>query len=234
MQTEKWFDLIGGVAFISIALFAFIAAYQADQLDLRSLVLTVLVVVWAGRLSTFLFARVVRVGHDRRFRPILPDPAQLFMTWSLQGLWVTLTIAPALAAITAPAETGVDIYLAVGGAIWLIGFAIEVLADRQKKQFQLNSANEGKFITTGLWSRSRHPNYFGEIVLWIGVAVIAIPTLEGLRFIVLISPIFIYLLLTKISGVRMLEVRANRKWGEDAEYQDYMKSTPMLIPKLTG
>jgi steroid 5-alpha reductase family enzyme len=120
----------------------------------------------------------------------------------------------------------------VGFLIWVFGFAFEVIADSQKSRFKADPANEGKFINTGLWARSRHPNYFGEIVLWIGVAVIAFPVLQGWQLVTLISPVFVTLLLTRISGLPMLERRADETWGGQEDYEAYKGRTPVLIPRL--
>ena len=87
-----------------------------------------------------------------------------------------------------------------------------------------------ELINEGLWSLSRHPNYYGEITLWLGIAFIACPVLQGWQLLTLISPIFVYILLTRISGVIMLERRADKKWGEDPEYQLYKESTSSLVP----
>ena len=92
--------------------------------------------------------------------------------------------------------------------------------------------NKGKFISTGLWSRSRHPNYFGEITLWSGVSVIAFTSLNGIGYVALVSPLFVYMLLSKGSGIPLLEKSADKKWGQDVAYQDYKKNTPVLFPKL--
>ena len=120
----------------------------------------------------------------------------------------------------------------VGFLVWAVGFAIEVVADSQKSRFSANPDNKGKFIQTGLWSRSRHPNYFGEIMLWIGVAIIALPVLRGWQWVALISPVFVTLLLTRVSGVPLLEKKADKKWGGQADYESYKKRTPELIPRL--
>jgi steroid 5-alpha reductase family enzyme len=116
--------------------------------------------------------------------------------------------------------------------LWLAGFSIEVIADKQKTVFRANTENAGKFIRTGLWSISRHPNYFGEMMLWLGIAVIALPTLVGWQFATLISPIFVILLISKVSGVNLLEANANERWGSDSEYQKYVASTPVIVPFL--
>ena len=120
----------------------------------------------------------------------------------------------------------------IGIGLFIIGFSIEIIADHQKTVFRSNSENKNKFITSGLWSKSRHPNYLGEIVLWFAIAVISFSSLNGMQYIALISPIFTYLLLVYISGVRMLEDRANKKWGHLEEYKKYRKETPALFFSL--
>lgn len=127
---------------------------------------------------------------------------------------------------------GIDVFAVIGLLLWAIGFAIEVIADRQKSAFRADPANRDTFISTGLWSRSRHPNYFGEILLWIGVAVITLPVLQGWQWVGLVSPVFVALLITRVSGVPLLEAKAEAKWGDQADYQEYRRTTPVLIPKL--
>jgi steroid 5-alpha reductase family enzyme len=228
-QSEKFFDITGSLTYISVAL---IAVLFSPQVDGRSLLLLVLVVIWAGRLGTFLFRRVHNAGKDGRFDEIKPSFFRFLMTWTLQGLWVTFTMADALAAITTSTRKELGWVALIGFFVWIFGFAFEVVADNQKNRFREDSANKGKFIQTGLWARSRHPNYFGEIVLWIGVAIIAIPVLQGWQWLTMISPIFVTLLLTRVSGVPMLEKRADEKWGGQADYEAYKKNTPILIPRL--
>lgn len=226
-RTEKFFDLTGGITYSTVAI---LATLLSGKTDLRSLLLMALVLIWAIRLSSFLFMRIRKAGEDRRFREVKQSFWRFLQTWTLQGLWVTFTMAAALAVITAQRLVAPDAFLLIGVVIWVIGFAIEVAADTQKSKFKSDPANDGKFISSGIWAWSRHPNYFGEIVLWIGVAIIALPVLRGWTWVTLISPVFVTLLLTKVSGIPMLEQRADQKWGGQPDYEAYKANTPVLIP----
>lgn len=231
-QTEKFFDLTGSITYITVTGVALCYSRYSVPLDARSILLAVMVVVWAIRLGTFLFSRIQKAGKDDRFDELKPSFIRFLNVWTIQGLWVTFTLAAALVAITTTTRKELDIFAIVGFLIWLLGFIIEVVADAQKSRFNADPANKGKFIQTGLWSRSRHPNYFGEIVLWIGIAIIALPVLQGWAWIALISPLFVAILLTRISGIPLLQKKADKKWGGQADYEAYKKNTPVLIPKL--
>ncbi|WP_370586131.1 DUF1295 domain-containing protein [Tessaracoccus sp. MC1679] len=202
------------------------------SVDARAVLLASLVLVWAARLGTFLVRRVHRAGKDDRFDELKPSVVRFLNVWTLQGLWVTLTAAAAWVSITSAARVGLDLFALVGFVVWAVGFGIEIVADLQKSRFNADPAHKGRFISTGLWGRSRHPNYFGEIVLWTGVAIIALPTLDGWQWVALISPLFVALLLTKVSGVPLLEKKADSKWGGQPDYEAYKASTPVLFPKL--
>ena len=226
-RTEHFFDLTGSLTFISTVLFTLMVI---PEIYLRDVVIALLVIIWAVRLGSFLFLRVRKDGGDGRFDIMKTKFWWFLMTWNIQGMWVFLSLAAGLAAMTSNQKLEADIFLLIGLVIWIIGFAIEVIADNQKSKFRSNSENKDKFISTGIWSWSRHPNYFGEILLWIGITVIALPVLQGWQFITLISPIFIIFLLTQVSGVRLLELRGKKKWGDNEEYQRYIQSTSVLIP----
>ena len=228
-QTEKFFDITGSITYITLVVIAFLLSQDVDA---RSTLLAALVIVWAIRLGSFLFRRIQKAGKDDRFDEIKPSFFRFLNVWTIQGLWVTFTVAAALTAITTTVRKELDAFAMVGLLIWVFGFAFEAIADSQKSRFNADPKNKGKFIRTGLWSRSRHPNYFGEIVLWIGVAVIAAPVLQGWQWAAMISPIFVTLLLTRISGIPLLEKKADKKWGGQEEYESYKKNTPVLIPKL--
>ena len=154
------------------------------------------------------------------------------MAFLLQGLWVSLTAAAALAAMTSTRTAPLRLVDALAVLVWLGGFALEVAADRQKRIFRTDPANSDRFIATGLWARSRHPNYLGEILLWLGSALLAGPSLAGWQRVTLVSPLFVFVLLTRISGIPLLEARARERWGDDPTYRAYLERTPRLIPRL--
>ena len=225
-KTERFFDLTGSITFCLVMIGALAMSHSTD---IRSLILAALIIAWAVRLGPFLYGRIKQAGEDRRFRSIRTSFPTFFMTWTLQGSWVFITSSCALAAITSTNDVPLGVPFVVGVAIWLFGFAVEVIADRQKTAFRTNPDNARDFIRTGLWAWSRHPNYFGEIVLWLGVAIIAYPVLQGWQAATLISPLFVTVLLTFVSGMRMLEYRANKTWGDDPDYQVYKLRTPGLM-----
>ncbi len=224
-QTEHYYDLTGSLTYLSTT---WLAVALSGSLHPRAVLVAGAVSIWAVRLGTFLFRRVQRAGKDGRFDEIKTSPSKFVIAWTLQGLWVFLTLGAALAAITTDQPTPLGWRDALGGGVWLLGFAIEVVADRQKSTFKAERSDD--YIDTGLWSWSRHPNYFGEIVLWTGLAIVASSTLSGWAWVTMISPVFVTLLLTKISGIPMLEERADERWGEREDYQAYKARTSVLVP----
>jgi len=225
--TERFYDLTGSATYLTCVGLGVGLGARGEP---RNVLLGVLIAVWAIRLGTFLFQRVTKDGGDGRFDELKTDPWSFLTTWSLQGLWVVMTLAAALAAMTTTHRQQLDAWAVVGGVVWLIGFLTEVIADAQKRQFRRNPSHDGRFITTGLWRWSRHPNYAGEITLWSGIAIIAVPSLRGWQYLTLVSPAFVYLLITRVSGVPMLESRAKKRWGDDPVYQAYVDQTPVLFP----
>ncbi|MBL8981735.1 MAG: DUF1295 domain-containing protein [Gemmatimonadetes bacterium] len=228
-RTERFYDLVGSATFVgAIAL----AVRQGWPLDARSVVLALAVMVWALRLGTYLVRRIRRAGKDDRFDEIKRSFPRFLLAWTLQGVWVVVTSAPAVLAIRRSGETPVEPLLLIGLFLWVIGFSVEVVADAQKARFAADPANRGRFITTGLWARSRHPNYFGEILLWTGVTVIASPVLVGWERLGLISPLFVAWLLIRVSGIPQLERKARARWGGDPAYEGWYRRTPRLLPRL--
>lgn len=226
--TEKYYDLTGSTTYVTITA---VALLLSGDLDARATVVGAMVLVWALRLGSFLFRRIQREGKDSRFDEIKTDPVRFLMAWTIQGLWVLLTAAAALAVITGTDREPLGVVGIGGIVVWLAGFAIEVMADRQKSAFKQDPANEGDFIDVGLWAWSRHPNYFGEITLWTGIAIIAVPVLSGWQWVTLVSPVFVTILLTRVSGIPMLEQRADERWGDEEAYQQYKAETPVLVPR---
>ena len=228
-KTEHYFDLTGGITFIIVILYAFYEKFQIIEfIDFRSVILVLFILIWSLRLSLYLFFRV-KVGGDVRFIEIKKNFLRFMRAWIFQGTWVFICSFPVLIVLlNKPLEN--DLFLYVGIFFWVFGFLFEVIADRQKVIF--NKTNKGKFISTGLWSFSRHPNYFGELVLWLGITIISLPTFLEFQYLGLITPIFIYLLLTKVSGVNLLEELAEKRWGNSKDYISYKNNTPVFFPRL--
>ena len=226
-QTEHYFDLIGSASYIGTVILT-LALHPG--MDTRGLIISVMIAVWAVRLGSFLFARVKKAGKDRRFNEIKTRFFRYMFTWTLGGAWVFITMAAGLAAMTSTTQQAVGIPFFIGTTLWVLGFGLEVVADSQKTSFRRQAANAEKFITTGLWQYSRHPNYFGEIILWLGIAVMSAPVLVGWQLAALISPVFVFFLLTKVSGIPMLEKSGLERWGSDPKYQRYISITSSLVP----
>ena len=225
-QTEHYFDLTGSLSYISTVI---AALYLNPNLDIRDLIICAMILVWALRLGSFLFWRIKKDGQDKRFILMKTKFTWFLMTWTLGGLWVLVTMAAGLAAMTSNTSIALGPMAYLGIALWVTGMLIEVVADSQKTKFRKNPDNRDRFITTGLWAWSRHPNYFGEITLWLGLALVALPVLSGWQLATMISPIFVYVLLTRISGIPLLERLAQKKWGSEPEFIAYTESTPALI-----
>lgn len=233
-KTEKFYDITGTVAYLSILLTtAYLINLVNDEgILLRSIISIIFVMIWAIRLGIFLFKRVIKVGEDKRFEHAKKSFSKFLMFFNISALWVFLTIVNVLTMIINNSDSVTDLFFIIGFKIVIIGFIIEVVADMQKRKFRTNISNKGQFISSGLWSISRHPNYFGEMMIWVGMSFVTIPILIGWQFITLISPIFVIFLLTKVSGINLLEASANDKWGADKNYQDYKDKTSVLIPFL--
>ncbi len=226
-QTEKFFDLTGTISYVSSVLFIFFKSNTVESINLGSLVLSIFIIIWSLRLGTFLFLRIKKAGKDRRFNEIKKSFSWFFMTFSVSGMWVTICSICALTGIA----NGIifSSTTIIGIIIFIIGFTIEIIADSQKTKFRANDDNKDKFISSGLWKYSRHPNYLGEIILWLGISLISFSSLEGFQYITLISPIFTYLLLVNVSGINFLEKSGKKKWGHLESYKKYLKETPRLF-----
>ena len=226
LHTEHFFDLTGGATYI----LAVLLGLTLSPVTPISVCLTACVCIWALRLAGFLFLRVRKVGKDVRFDKLKKSFPRYFLTWNVQALWIYLTAGSVLAAITSQVPSDIGAIEVFGLTIWALGFSIEVVADWQKWRFRSYQDSNDRFIDEGLWSLSRHPNYFGEITLWTGLAIASFNSLMGLQYATLISPLFVAFLLIRVSGIPLLRDRAEAKWGSNSDYQSYVKRTRLLLP----
>ena len=230
LKTEKYYDLVGSLTYITTISLAYFSVENKTMIDS---IIYFYVMVWASRLGIYLFRRVRNDGKDVRFEKAKRHFFWFLQYWMGQALWVSLTACAAIIAILSPEEDALPVLAIVGMVLWISGFTIESISDYQKRVFRKENNSSESFIHTGFWARSRHPNYFGEITLWTGIAVIALNTLNGIEYITLISPVFVYILLTRMSGVNLLERIADERYGHLEEYQRYKSNTPVLVPKLS-
>ena len=231
LQTEKFFDLTGSITYLTTI---FVTLYMTESNNLSDFIIVGCVALWAIRLGSFLFFRIQKAGEDRRFREIKTNFTRFLMTWTLQGMWVSMCLLCVLTALSSNSGILINYFFFIGLSIFIIGFSIEIIADQQKTVFRKDPSNKDKFISLGLWAYSRHPNYLGEILLWSGIAIMSISSLEGLQYITLISPLFVYILLVYISGIRILENQGLKKWGHLNSYRNYLKNTPRLFFRFFG
>lgn len=225
-KTEKFYDLTGTISYISIVLYVLLSSTNGI-INYGNIIVSSLIIMWTLRLGIFLFIRIKKAGEDKRFREIKKSFSWFFMAFTISGMWVSICAICALTGISNGIElTGVTY---IGIVIFIFGFALEIISDNQKTNFRKIEYNKDKFITTGLWKYSRHPNYLGEIVLWTGVAIISYSSLEAYQMFTLVSPIFTYLLLVKVSGINLLEKSGEKKWGHLESYKSYKENTPRLI-----
>ena len=228
-KTEKFYDLTGSLSYISVISYILYSKVQDFESGIGEVIISLAIIIWSARLGTFLFLRIKKDGEDKRFREFKKSWSKFLVAWTTSGMWVTICSACAMTAVASENIIELNIAFYMGLILFIIGFSIEIIADYQKTKFRSISANKDKFISSGLWSKSRHPNYVGEIILWLGISVMSFSNLEGLQYITLISPIFTYWLLVYISGVSILEKSGQEKWGHLKEYQDYIKKTPKLV-----
>ena len=223
LKTDKLTDISYALTFILLATIAFLFS---DKSTLK-IILFLIITLWATRLGIFLLIRINKTKKDKRFDKIRNNFSSFLKFWTLQGLTVFIILIPSLLLFNT--KTKITPITITGIIIFLIGFFTETIADIQKYNF--NKKHKNKFITTGLWKYSRHPNYFGEILVWIGIYFLAFSSISTPQKIyAIISPAFIIILLTLVSGIPILEKNADKRWGKQEQYQNYKKKTSILIP----
>lgn len=214
---------------LSFALLA-IALPSFGARESVQLVASLLVLIWAVRLGGYLLTRILRIKVDHRFDEMRDKPLRFARFWLLQAIAVAVIMLPVSYLLGRDSAPDFGFWAITGVAIWLIGLVIETAADAQKSSFKGREENRERFITSGLWKFSRHPNYFGEMLVWWGVFLYAVPFLDGAAFAVVIGPVFITLLLLFVSGIPLLERSAEAKYGDDPAYREYKRRTSILVP----
>jgi steroid 5-alpha reductase family enzyme len=224
-QTDKVTDLSYSLTFLILALFGL---FTTEFSSFKVLV-TILIVAWTFRLASYLFIRIIHMKTDKRFDGIRESITKFGTFWLFQGILVWIIMLPSLFFYSQnqPAITAITF---LGFGIWGIGFSIEAIADYQKYVFKRRPQNKLRWIETGLWKYSRHPNYFGEILCWVGIYILVLPALPlNHALLALLSPLAIYITLRHMSGIPLLEKGADSKWGRNPKYLDYKKRTSLLM-----
>lgn len=225
LQSDKLTDISYALSFAVIALWAFMLSDHS----LYHTMLCALVLIWAVRLGGFLLQRIIKNGKDKRFDDMRGSFFRFGKFWVAQAITVWVMMLPSIFAFSSSATIGVIGF--IGISIWAIGLVCETIADMQKARFKNDTSNKNKWIETGIWRYSRHPNYFGEIMVWIGIYIVAATSLSVAQMVIgLISPLFIVVLLLFVSGIPILEKSADERWGKDPTYKRYKQQTSLLIP----
>ncbi len=226
-RSDKFTDISYALTFSAIALFGFLSS---DKTPVQWIV-TAVILLWAYRIGSYLFKRINFMGRDKRFDEMRDDFVKFGGFWLLQAVTVWLVMFPPSLLYGVESSTNVTALTLVGAGISVFGILFEGIADLQKFKFISDPNNKGKWISSGLWKYSRHPNYFGEIMMWIGIYLICIEWLTKTEvYLAAIGPASIIFMLLFVSGVPLLEKSADRKWGNKKEYRNYRDRTSILIP----
>jgi len=217
-------DLSYSLSFVCTVVALVVLAGAFDPLRLAA---AGMVVLWALRLASYLFGRILRMKVDHRFDGIRENFLAFGRFWLLQAVSVAVIMLPAIAILIA-APPALSFLHALGVALWLVGLLVEILADAQKSAWK--ERGEKGLIMTGLWSWSRHPNYFGESLLWWGLWIFALPSLAAWWHLAVLGPLYITLLLLRVTGIPLLEKSAEARYGNDLAYRDYKARTSIFFP----
>lgn len=230
-MSEQMLDVSAAMTYLSLSV---VALLRADQHGPRQIVNVVFVIVWSTRLGSFLTVRASSRRRKDRFTSVKGHWLQFLALWTTQSVWVWIVASPVLL-IASSMDCGdslglCDVY---GWVLWFFGFFVEAIADTQKHVFRSDPANATGFITSGMWALSRHPNYFGEICMWLGICLSGSGCFSGADWLVFLSPVTVYLLLTRVNGVPQLEKHGDVLWGHLPEYKGYKQRTPCIVPLPT-
>jgi steroid 5-alpha reductase family enzyme len=216
-------DIAWGLGFVLVAWFTF----MLSSMTIINYVITIIVSLWGLRLGYYLFKRNWNKAEDYRYvemrkswlkYPLLQAYLKVYMLQMLLMYIISLSI---IFINNSNSNLGLLAYLGI--FVWIIGYFFEVVGDYQLKKFVSNPLNKGHIMKTGLWKYTRHPNYFGEAVMWWGIYLLA---LNAGGYLTIISPLLINFLLVFVSGVPLLE----KKYKDNLEFQEYAKVTSIFIP----
>ena len=224
-KTDKITDFAYGLTFVVIA---WLTLALHGALRSTHVLLVVMITLWGFRLATYLFIRILKIKKDERFNGIREDFFKFATFWFFQAALIFIISIPVILYLSSPEPVN-GFFGILGLCIWIVGLLIETIADQQKFMFRNDTKNDNKWVDTGLWHFSRHPNYFGEILCWIGVFIFTVEALHGWMWIALLSPVTIYLTIRYFSGVPLLEKKDDEKYGENPYYAKYKLHTNMLI-----
>ncbi|KAF6754520.1 hypothetical protein DFP72DRAFT_899305 [Ephemerocybe angulata] len=253
LKEETYYDCCGALGWLSTA---FVSLYYPSlkakflhgaplpplsSFAPRQLLLTAALGLWSARMGVFLTNRAIKAGGDSRFDHIKTQPAKFSVYWLAQATWIMTVGLPVYLANNLPPSLtpplGPRDYIAAG--LFATSFLVEVIADAQKSSWRRakeNKQHDEKFITSGLWSVSRHPNYLGEVGIWTGIWALAAGSLQSSYFpagtvaLAAVSPLFAWFLLTRVSGVPPLERSGDKKFGDDPKWQEYKRTVPVFWP----
>lgn len=224
LETDKVTDLSYGLTFVIIAL---VLLANGDPSQRPQLALSLMVALWGVRLAGYLLFRIVQIGRDKRFDGVRENFWRFFRFWFFQGIAVWVIMLPVTLWFSRPGPWSV--LMTIGTVIWAAGLLIETAADAQKFVAKRQPGGEARWMHTGLWRYSRHPNYFGELPVWWGIFVFVAGDLSGWQWLAVLGPIAITFLLLRVTGIPTLEASANRKWGGNPEYEAYRRRTSRLV-----
>lgn len=222
-------DIAWGPGFIVVAAALFV---RNPALFPAKVILMALIGVWGLRLATHIFLRNYKKPEDFRYARMRRDWGKSFLLRSFffvfmfQGLLMILVSAPTIVLFGSPSRP-LAVLDIVGAVVFLFGFAFEVVGDAQLAAHIRNPANKGKLMTRGLWSITRHPNYFGEATLWWGIGLVALSS-PAVGWAALVGPAVITFLLRFVSGVPLLE----KKYAGRPDWEEYKKRTPIFFPRF--
>lgn len=229
-QTDKLTDFTYGMTFVLVSLIFL----TQGGLGARELILNGSVIVWGLRLAAYLFIRILKIKRDERFDGRRENFVRFAAFWILQGVVIWVVLLPVTILSAERDSSRIGFFELLGFSTFCVGFIIETIADAQKFSFRSRDENKGRWIESGLWKYSQYPNYFGEILLWWGLFVAALPGLSGWLWLSVASPVTITLVLLKVSGIPLLEEGHRKKYGGDPKWLDYVRRTPLLIPLPPG